>query len=163
MSPRSFTLGTRELLDAVVGGVRDEDVSARVDADAIRGEELPVLATGHPPLREERPGVRELLDAVVAGVSDVDVPAAVHRDATGLGELAVPADSPPPNPIPLPSLPTSWGWFDFPSPLLARLVSQPELYVAMASMSPRPPRPKVFRYVPVFVYFWMRLLLVSAI
>src|SRR5262249_32771991 len=94
--------GARELLDASVAGVGDEDVPAAVHGDVNGVNELPVprslnptpargdacLADRHPVLyspaerEEEGPVVGELLDAGVVDVGHVDVAASVHGDAT---------------------------------------------------------------------------------
>src|SRR5437868_1999902 len=77
---RRLTLGAPELLDAVVAGVHDEDVSSHIDGDADWRGELPVHVACRAPFRTEDARVRELLDAVVAGVGDVDVSARVDGD-----------------------------------------------------------------------------------
>src|SRR5262249_21833581 len=82
--------GVRELLNAVIARVDDEDVPALIDRDARGVVELPIPAARDAPPREQGPVVRALLDAVLPGVGHVDVPARVDRDALGVAELSTP-------------------------------------------------------------------------
>src|SRR5207245_253163 len=96
----------RELLDAVVGEIGDEDIAVAIDVDATGAVELPVAAARDAPLGEEGSVIRELLDdsagqglkaaTAVAPVGDVDVAAPIHGDDNGGGELPVPSPTAPP-------------------------------------------------------------------
>src|SRR5439155_19517906 len=79
--------GVRELLDAGVILVGDEDVSAPVHGDAGGGSELPVPVARAAPRGEEAPSVRELVDAVV---DDLDVADPRHAAERGQAERPVP-------------------------------------------------------------------------
>src|SRR5262245_44019671 len=85
---------TRELLDAVVAGVGDEDVPAAIHGDASGFVELPFSAAPAARLGEEGSGVRQRLEADVdvesVPLGDEDVPAPVRGKASGRQELPVP-------------------------------------------------------------------------
>src|SRR5262249_42950755 len=83
--------GGRELLDAAVEQVGDEDVPAVIHGNATGVVELPDPAAQAAPRGDKGACVRELLDAVVPLVGDEDVAAAIGRHAGWTVERSVEA------------------------------------------------------------------------
>src|SRR5205823_1240428 len=85
-SRHSPTLWARELLDAVVVAVSDEDVPAPIHGDAPGNVELPVPAASAAPASEERPAVRVLPDGGADVVADEDAPAPLDAHPRYVGD-----------------------------------------------------------------------------
>ncbi len=83
-------LRARELLDAVVAAVGDEDIAATISRDRPGAVELTVSVTKAAEHGDEGAAVRELLDALTVSFRGENVAASVHGDALDKVEVLRP-------------------------------------------------------------------------
>jgi hypothetical protein len=77
-------------LDAIIAGIRHEDISGSVQCQAIWIKELSVPASLGSPFAEEYSGGSEYLYATIAGIRHEDISGSVHCQGTWILELSVP-------------------------------------------------------------------------